>query len=145
MLPTSLLPSAPPPVAPARMRMMQSLKVEQLKDCCGRLRLSKAGLKADLQARLMAALSAPASRAAAEKAVADVYALAHGVVPAVLSPLRGGAGGAPKVPFAPPGGSEAYRAALVRAARRSARRVLRRARCARAGAPHSAAAQRRER
>jgi hypothetical protein len=110
-----MLPSGTPP-PPARVRMMQSLKVDHLKDALGRLRLSKSGLKAELQARLLAALTAPASRALAERAIGDVYSLAHGVPLApILSPGLGGGGaggsGGGKMPSL--GGAEAYRAAML--------------------------------
>ncbi len=100
--------------------MMQSLKVDFLKEALLRLRLPRGGLKADLQARLLAAMTAPATRAAADKAVADVYSLAHGPVRSPLAPPPlppGGSlgGGGAKMLGSPlAGGSTAYRAATVR-------------------------------
>jgi hypothetical protein len=101
--------------------MMQSLKVDHLKEVLARLRLNRTGLKAELQARLLAALTAPASRAMAERAIGDVYSLAHGLPPtALLSPYggggadgaAGGSGGGGKM-ASPLGGAEAYRAATT--------------------------------
>lgn len=68
-------------VLPARVRMMESLKCDQLRAVLGALRVSKQGNKGALQERVLAQLSQPSprERAAAEKAVADVYAAAHAV------------------------------------------------------------------
>jgi len=91
--------TAPPAgLAPGRVRMMESLKCDQLRAVLSALRVSKQGNKGALQERVLAALShaSPRERAAAEKAVSDVYASAHAISTAAPPPVALAGGSPPR-------------------------------------------------